>query len=125
MMIRIQSNEGKQVEVCFLKLATTYRVCPPVHPPTHPSIHLSMATQRFVGPWRFFSFLILYIVGKTPWVGDQPVARPLPIQTWNKCIQTSMPQVGFEPKTPVFRQVKTVHALDHAATVISSIPNCP
>jgi hypothetical protein len=26
---------------------------------------------------RFFSFLILYTVGRTPWTGDQPVARPL------------------------------------------------
>jgi hypothetical protein len=27
---------------------------------------------------RFFSFLILYTVGRTPWKGYQPVARPLP-----------------------------------------------
>jgi hypothetical protein len=27
---------------------------------------------------RFFSFLILYRVGRTPWTGDQPVARLLP-----------------------------------------------
>jgi hypothetical protein len=26
---------------------------------------------------RFFSFLILYTVGRTPWTGDQPVAKPL------------------------------------------------
>jgi hypothetical protein len=31
--------------------------------------------------------------------------------------QTSMPWVGFEPTTPVFERAKTVHALDHAATV--------
>jgi hypothetical protein len=29
-----------------------------------------------------------------------------------------MPCVGFEPTTPVFKQAKTVHALDRAATVI-------
>jgi hypothetical protein len=29
-----------------------------------------------------------------------------------------MPQVGFEPTIPVFERVKTVHALDRAATVI-------
>jgi hypothetical protein len=29
-----------------------------------------------------------------------------------------MPLVGSEPTTPVFEGVKTVHALDHAATVI-------
>jgi hypothetical protein len=27
---------------------------------------------------RFFSFLILYTVGRTPWTEDQPIARPLP-----------------------------------------------
>jgi hypothetical protein len=33
----------------------------------------------FVGPWPLFSVvLILYTVGRTPWTGDQPVARPLP-----------------------------------------------
>jgi hypothetical protein len=26
---------------------------------------------------RFFSFLILHTVGRTPWTGNQPVARPL------------------------------------------------
>jgi hypothetical protein len=26
---------------------------------------------------RFFSFLILHTIGRTPWTGDQPVARPL------------------------------------------------
>jgi hypothetical protein len=31
-----------------------------------------------------------------------------------------MPRVGFEPTTPVFEQVKTVHALDRAATVIDT-----
>jgi hypothetical protein len=27
---------------------------------------------------RFFRFLIFYAVSRTPWTGDQPVARPLP-----------------------------------------------
>jgi hypothetical protein len=31
------------------------------------------------GPWPLFQFLNLYIVGRSPWTGDQPVARPLPI----------------------------------------------
>jgi hypothetical protein len=35
-----------------------------------------------------------------------------------KQTQTSMPQAGFEPMAPVFKQVKTVHALDCMATVI-------
>jgi hypothetical protein len=29
-----------------------------------------------------------------------------------------MPRVGFEPTTPMFEQVKTVHVLDCMATVI-------
>jgi hypothetical protein len=32
-----------------------------------------------------------------------------------------MPRVGFESTNPVFERVKTVHALDSAATVISTI----
>jgi hypothetical protein len=43
---------------------------------------------------RFFSLLILYTVGRTPWTGDQPVARPLPThrttQTQNKRIETCL-----------------------------------
>jgi hypothetical protein len=37
-----------------------------------------MALQSFVGPWPLLQFLDLYTVGRTPWMGDQPVARPLP-----------------------------------------------
>jgi hypothetical protein len=30
------------------------------------------------GPWPLFLFLNLHTVGRTPWTGDFPVARPLP-----------------------------------------------
>jgi hypothetical protein len=44
-----------------------------------------------LGLGRFFSFLILYTVGRISWTGDQPVARPLSThgtaQTQNKCTQ--------------------------------------
>jgi hypothetical protein len=44
---------------------------------------------------RLFSFLILYAVGRAPWAGHQPVARPLPTprttQTKKKRTQTTMP----------------------------------
>jgi hypothetical protein len=70
----------------------------------------------------FFTFLNVCTVGRTSWTGYQPVARPLPThrrtQTQNKRTQTSMPRVGFEPKSPVFEREKMVHALDRAATVI-------
>jgi hypothetical protein len=37
-----------------------------------------------LGLGRFFSFLIPYTVGRTPWTGDQPVARPLPTHRKHK-----------------------------------------
>jgi hypothetical protein len=66
-----------------------------------------------------FQFLNLYIVGRTPWTGDQPVSRPLSThrttQTQNKRTQTSMPLVGFEPTISVFEWAKTVSCLRAAA----------
>jgi hypothetical protein len=75
-----------------------------------------------LGLGHFFSFLIFYTLGRAPWMGNQPVARPLPThktaQTQNKRTQSSMPRVRFEPTTPVFEQAKTDYALDHATTII-------
>jgi hypothetical protein len=34
-------------------------------------------TAHMLDLGRLFSFLILYIVRRTPWMGDQPVANPL------------------------------------------------
>jgi hypothetical protein len=42
-------------------------------------------------------------------------------QTHNKCIQTSMPLVGFELTIPVSKRPKTVHDLDLSATVIVNV----
>jgi hypothetical protein len=42
----------------------------------------SMTLQPF-RPGRFFSFFIVYTVGRTPSMGDQPVARPLPTHRIN------------------------------------------
>jgi hypothetical protein len=76
-----------------------------------------------LGPGCFFSFVIPYTAGRTPWTGDQPVARPLPTnratETQNKCIQTLVPRVEFENTTPAFRRVMAVRASDREATVIS------
>jgi hypothetical protein len=41
-------------------------------------ICIIVTLQTFVGLGHFFSFFILYTVGRTPLTGDQPVARPLP-----------------------------------------------
>jgi hypothetical protein len=62
-------------------------------------------------------------VGRTPWMGDRPDARPLPTHTHThrgknnreKCGHTSMPRVGFEPTIPVFERPKTVRASDCSA----------
>jgi hypothetical protein len=73
---------------------------------------------------RFFSFLIFYIVDRTPGTGDQPIAWPLPAhrtaQTQNKRTQTSMPQVGFETTIPVFERAKT----ERAANVVGHEDVC-
>jgi hypothetical protein len=79
------------------------------------SLSLSMTLQPF-GPWPLFSFLNLCTVGRIPWTGDQPVARPLPTHRINT--QTSMPLLGFQPAIPVFERAKMVHALDRTVTVI-------
>jgi hypothetical protein len=85
-----------------------------------------VALQPF-GPLPFFGSLILYTVDRTPWTGDQPVARPLPThrtaQTENKLTQTSMPRVGFEHAIPVLERAKAVHDLDRTATVIGTSLN--
>jgi hypothetical protein len=38
---------------------------------------------------RFFSFLILHTVGRTPWTGDQPVARPQSVRLLGRGISLS------------------------------------
>jgi hypothetical protein len=78
-----------------------------------------------LGSGRFFSFVILYTFGRTPWTGDQPVARLLPThrtaQTQNKRTQTSMPRVGFKPTATVFERAKTIYSLNCADTMIGEI----
>jgi hypothetical protein len=78
----------------------------------------SMALQIFVGPWSLFQF-------HNPVLSVDSLDRAsahhkATTYTQNKCTQPSMPQVGFEPMTPVFKQVKTVHAPVCVATVISN-----
>jgi hypothetical protein len=89
------------------------------------NIYLSVALQPFVGPWPLFQFLDQYTVGRTPWLGDQPVVRHLrthrTTQAQNKRTQTSMLWVGFEPTISAFKRAKTIHALARAATVIGSV----
>jgi hypothetical protein len=83
----------------------------------HLYIDIYGSTVLFLRLWpNSFSFLIIYTVGRTPWMGDLSVARPLPThrttRTQNKRKQTSIPWVGFEPRIPAFQRAKTVNALD-------------
>jgi hypothetical protein len=78
-----------------------------------------------VGPCPLCQFLDLYTDGRTPWTGDQPVARPLrahsSAQTQNKRTWTSIFQVGFQPSILVYERAKIDNDLDRAATVITII----
>jgi hypothetical protein len=53
-----------------------------------------------LGLGLFFSFLIIYTDGRTPWTSDQPVARPLPThtttQTQNKGTQYRHPCLEWD-----------------------------
>jgi hypothetical protein len=68
---------------------------------------------------RFFSILIIYTVGRTPWTVDQPVARPLPAlrttQIQNK--GTQHPCLERDSNS----LAKTVHALDRMTIVIGYV----
>jgi hypothetical protein len=75
----------------------------------------------FIGSGRFFSCVIIYTVGKTPWTGiSQSQGHYLRTEQHKHKIktQTSISRVRFETTTQVFERTKTVHALDRAVTVI-------
>jgi hypothetical protein len=62
---------------------------------------------------RFFSFLIYTQSVRFFGRGISPSQ-----DKQNKCTQTYMPRVRFEPTIPVFERAKAVHTLYRAATVI-------
>jgi hypothetical protein len=86
-----------------------------------PTLEHSASVKRFVS----LQFLNPKTVGRTPWTGDQPVARPLPTETQNKRKQTSTPSLGFEPTIPEFMRGKAIHTLNRAATVIGYFTGMP
>jgi hypothetical protein len=90
-------------------------------------LFFSIALPAHSGPRPLIQFRNHFFTdGRTPWTGDQPVARPLPEQrtteTQNKRTQTFITQVRFEPTIRVFVRAKTVHALDRAATMTGEPP---
>jgi hypothetical protein len=72
---------------------------------------------------HIFHFHDHFTDGRTPWTGDQLVAKPLLkhgiTQTQIKCIHTlnMLPCVGFEPTIPSSERAKAVHALERTAIV--------
>jgi hypothetical protein len=97
-----------------------------IHLSINLSIYDSAVLLLYLG--HFLSFLILYTVSRTLWMGDQPITRLLPThrttQTQNKCRQTYMPWMGLEPTIPAFEWAKTVHASERAAAVIGRDTIC-
>jgi hypothetical protein len=75
-------------------------------------------STAFVDLVRFFSFLIytqsIGLLGR----GSAYRTTHRTTQTQNKRTQTTMLRVVFEPTIAVFERAKSVHALDHAVTVI-------
>jgi hypothetical protein len=63
-----------------------------------------------LGPGLFFSFLIFFKDGRTPWMSDQPVARPLSTHRINS--YTDLHELSR------IRTHESIHAVDCAAAVI-------
>jgi hypothetical protein len=79
----------------------------------------------FLGPGRFFSFVILYTADRSPCTRDQPLARPLPThktaQPQNKRIKTETPRMRFESTILALEWENTVRAPDRAATMTGTV----
>jgi hypothetical protein len=79
-------------------------------------VTINVSTVPLLGLCHFFSFLVLYTVGRTPFLGYQP-ATHTGQHKQNKRIDITL-RVEFEPTTQVFERAKTVHDLDITAVVI-------
>jgi hypothetical protein len=75
-----------------------------------------------LGLGLFFSFLVLYTVGRTPCTGDQPVARPLPTHRTTHTIKPHNTDnhtlSGIRTHNPSIRASENSSSLDRAATVV-------
>jgi hypothetical protein len=84
---------------CCLGREAPYNITFSLLPSLLPSLSLFLWLYSPLDLGRFVHFLILYAVSRTPWMGDQPIAKPLPshrtTQTHNKSTQTSMPLLRF------------------------------
>jgi hypothetical protein len=80
--------------------------------PVTPTLEHRRSVKCFIS----LQFLNPNTVGRTPWMGDEPVTKPRPIQ--NKHRQTFMSWLGFEATIPACERAKAVHVLDREVTVI-------
>jgi hypothetical protein len=62
-----------------------------------------MALRFYVGPWPLFQFLNLHTVVRTPWMGDPPVARPLPTHRTTQTQTDSLVPSGIRTHDPSLR----------------------
>jgi hypothetical protein len=71
----------------------------------------------------FSTFLILYTVGRIPWTGDQPVARPILTHrtTQTQSAHTEIHALSWiRTQDPSVRGAKRVYVLNRAVTMIGS-----
>jgi hypothetical protein len=83
--------EGKKFWIEIVRKNETLLCSVNISAMSYSSVHLLLLwLYSPCGPWPLFQFTNLYTVGRNPWTGDQPVARPLPThkttQTQNKRI---------------------------------------
>jgi hypothetical protein len=84
--------------------------------PSQFPVALTLKHKESVKRFVLLQFLNPKTVGRTPWTGDQPVAKPLPTQTQTEINALS----GLEPTIPVFEREETFHALGRTANMIGS-----
>jgi hypothetical protein len=81
-------------------------------------IVIIMALQLFTGPWPFFSFLILYTVGRTPWTGiSLSKGRYLHTEqhTQSKCTQYRYPYLEWDSNPRLQRSSERRHFMPYTA----------
>jgi hypothetical protein len=84
-----------------------------------PVAFIFLLEQRASVKHRFTSVSQSRTVGRTPWISDQPIARPLPNTNTEYTYTNFHASVGgFEPRIPASERAKTVHTSDRSATVI-------
>jgi hypothetical protein len=83
-----------------------------------------------LGLGRFFSFLVLYTVGRAHWTGDQPVARTLPahittqkhrINAHNTDIHALSGIRTHDPRVPAREDISCLRPLGHCDRHFSEI----